>query len=232
MTEAYVAVISSGRARNVPTMQALAGDVPLHWYVGDGEAGSYRYVGAEHVTEAGTLCVARNRALNDAAGQVCVQVSDDLRKLGWAVDKTTVEKIGLGEAVGHLRRALDETGAHLAGAAPTANPFFSAPRIHSTAFIVGDLIAVVAGCDLRFDEQLRLKEDYDYTAQHLRAHGQVARVDQLMATFQHRTNRGGAVDYRTGQLEDEAIQILQRKWPGCIRENPRRPHEVLFRWKP
>jgi len=77
-----------------------------------------------------------------------------------------------------------------------------------------------------------LKEDYDYTLQHLRAYGQVARLNRIMPTFRHRSNAGGAVAYRTPDLEVQAIAYLRAKWGDCIRPNTRRPHEVLLRWKP
>lgn len=226
----HLAIISSQRAGNVPRLEKAAEGLNPVWYVGDGEGGEYRHMGAERVVEAGSLCRARNRALDDADGDMCVEISDDVKRIGWADDKTTVRPITLAATLQHLADALEMTGAHLAGVAPTANPFYSSPRIHPTGFIVGDLIAVAPRCGLRFDETFTLKEDYDYTAQHLAEHGQVARLDQIMATFEHRTNRGGAVAYRTTAEEQDNIVRLKAKWPEAIRDNPRRPNEILFRW--
>lgn len=233
MPDVHVAVVSSGRPGNVPAMEAhLAGLGPT-WYVGTDEAGDYRYAGADRVVEAGGLIDARNAAL-DAAGRLpCVQLSDDLRRMGWATGTTrdSVAPLTVAAAVDRLLAAMAEHGAQLAGAAPTDNPYFAKPRVHTSAFIVGDFIVVAASCPLRFDPALRLKEDYDYTLQHLAAVGRVARLDQLLATFVHRTNRGGAVAYRTPDAEQQAIEYLQAKWPACIRPNPRRPNEVLMRWR-
>lgn len=228
----HVAIISTNRARNVPRMEQLADGCHPTWYVGEGETGAYKYVGAQRVVESGGLCRSRNRALDDADGQVCLQLSDDLRKLAWAETKTETRPMKLAEAAGRMIEAMGMVSAQLSGVAPTPNPFFSSPRIHQAAFVVGDMIAVAAGCSLRFDEQFTLKEDYDYTLQHLTEHRRVARVDQLMATSLHGTNRGGAVDYRTAEEEDRNIDRLMSKWPGCFRPNPRRPHEVLLVWPP
>lgn len=228
----HLAIISSHRAANVPKMEHVAADLNPVWYVGEGELGNYDHMGAGHVIEAGGLIEARNMALDNASGrdEVCIQISDDARKMAWAETTTKVSPLSLTEAVAKLEEALNTTGAQLAGAAPTANPFFSKARIHETAFIVGDFIGIAPGCPLRFDPKLTLKEDYDYTVQHLTEYGKVARVDQLMATFLHGTNRGGAVDYRTETIEDENIGYLMKKWPGCFRPNPRRPHEILLTW--
>jgi len=228
----HLAIISAGRPLNVPRMLAwTAGlEVPT-WYVGDGEAPAYRAQGATRVVEAGALCPARNAALDAAGSGLCVQLDDDLRSLGWAGGRTraTVTPLPLGRALDLLQAALRATGARLAGIAPTANPFYARPGIQSAAFCVGDLLAI-RPTSLRFDPAITLKEDYDYTLAHLARYGQVARVGQLLAGFEHRTNPGGAVARRTDALEQHAIGYLMAKWPGCLRPNPRRPNEVLLRW--
>lgn len=201
-----------------------------HWYVPADERSDYQRAGATDVIAADTLVEARNRALDDAfaSGATCVQTSDDLtgiKRLG----VTEHHPITLADTIDELRAALADTGARLAGCAPTANPFYGAHRINATGFIVGDLIAV-APTHLRFDPALRLKEDYDYTCQHLATYGIVARCDWLLATYRHRTNPGGAVTYRNRQTEREAIRHLARKWPGVFRPNPKRANEILMRW--
>jgi len=50
-----------------------------------------------------------------------------------------------------------------------------------------------------------------------------------MAKFAHRSNSGGAVSYRTPELEQAAIDRLTSKWGDAIVPNPRRPNEILFR---
>lgn len=233
MSGLHVAVISARRPHAVGQMTELAGSVPLTWYVGEGEADAYRAAGAEHIVEAGALCAARNAALDAAGDRDCVQLSDDLRSLGWAhgTSRDAVEPLSLTAALRLLRDSLLGSGAWLAGAMPTANPFYSAKGVQRQHFIVGDLMYVTGGCPLRFDEALRLKEDYDYTLQHLRRYGQVARVGRLLASFTHRTNAGGAVAYRTADTEQNAIAYLKAKWPASIVDNPRRPNEVLLKWK-
>jgi hypothetical protein len=150
----------------------------------------------------------------------------------WAngTNRADTTPVTVAAAVQHLAAAAAGVGAQLAGCAPTDNPFFSKQRVHTSAFIVGDFMWVAGGCPERFDEQLPLKEDYDYTLRHLAAYGRVARVDQLLASFAHRTNKGGAVAYRTPELEQQAITRLTDKWGDAIRPNPKRSNEVLLRW--
>ena len=83
---------------------------------------------------------------------------------------------------------------------------------------------------LRFDKSMRLKEDYDYTLQHLAANGRVARLDWILPEYQHYTNEGGAVAYRSPDEEQKAIAHLKEKWGPVIADNPKRPNEILLKW--
>jgi hypothetical protein len=131
-----------------------------------------------------------------------------------------------------LSEASRETGAKLAGAAPTTNLFYFKPenRLSTSSFIVGDFM-LIQPCPMRFDEELRLKEDYDYTLKHLARYNVVARCNDLFAYFTHRSNGGGAVEYRTAEREQEAIARLKQAWGARIADNPKRPNEVILRWK-
>jgi hypothetical protein len=230
-----VYVISHKRAANVPRMTELFSPQELIWCVGDGEAEAYRAAGAANVVESGGLVASRNFALDDAFahGQPCLQTSDDLKRV------SLVTPDGKGKVAAHpmeaaqrLLDALLSGPARMAGVAPTSNLFYFNPDrpAKARAFIVGDFI-VVRETHLRFDARMRLKEDYDYTAAHLHEYGCVFRDDAVLAEYAHRSNPGGAVDYRTADLEQEVIRLLKRKWGDLIRDNPRRPNEILMNLK-
>lgn len=225
----FIGVISHKRAKNVTKMEAMCG--PLTWYVGDGEAKQYEIMGASRVVESGGLCRSRNAILDDAFAQdlPAIELSDDLRKLEVATNKAEKHEATLDDAVRLMFKALDSTGSCMVGVAPTANAFFFNPNkpVHTSAFVVGDFIAVKP-TTLRFDENLRLKEDYDYTIQHLMKYGSIARCNAVLATFAHRTNKGGACDYRTSELEQTTIKQLKDKWPGMLKDNPKRKDEILL----
>lgn len=230
----YVAVFSHLRAANVPKMTELVGEVT--WFVGDGEGAAYRAAGAKAVVESGGLCRSRNAAIDaaQATGATCLQMSDDLTRIQVAVQgptKVIAQDAEFRHVVSLILQGMAQAGAKLGGAAPTNNPFYANVKkpVHASAFIVGDFIVVDGRCPLRFDEAMTLKEDYDYTLQHLMRYGAVARRDDVLLTFQHRTNAGGAVAARTPALEQENIAVLKRRWPQFIVDNPRRPNEVLLK---
>lgn len=225
--EPYIAVISARRPTAVPVLAELG--IEASWYVAEGDGPAYREAGALNVIEAGRLMPARNRALNDAFAQdrPCLQLSDDLTEiLLWRGGKRT-DPLAFTDLL-RLMMSYLAGDCRLVGIAPTSNTFYAGADVKTQHFILGDLF-LAAPSDIRFDERLPLKEDYDYTCQHIATFGQVARLDFVLANFKHRSNKGGAVDYRTAALEQEAIALLRSKWPAWIKPNPRRENEVLLR---
>lgn len=236
MDDIMVFVISAGRPMNVPKMETLAGGIPLTWVVPLDEVGDYKsVVHRGEVFGGGNLMDSRNLALGYAQWREkhCVQLSDDLRMLRLTTSKNNSERkpLSMRDAVKRMHNAMRSEDVKLVGVAPTDNAFFYNHEFSRNLFIVGDMIMVHADCPLRFDTVMTLKEDYDYTLQHLQTYGKVIRCNQILASFLHRTNRGGAVTYRSPDREDENIAYLKHKWPGHIFDNPKRDHEVLLRWK-
>ena len=230
----WVGIISHLREKNVPDMQNLVGDAT--WYVDRDEKQIYEQHGARSVVPSGALCESRNAILNDAFANDCIalELSDDLKKLELAVDKENKNKkvLNINEAIQMMIDAAEKNGAKMVGTAPTNNAYFFNPKkpYHTQAFIVGDMILVLP-TELRFDENLKLKEDYDYTLQHIVKYGCVARVNALLPTFLHRSNSGGACHYRNARREQRAIRYLKSKWGDFIADNPRRENEILLKIK-
>jgi hypothetical protein len=125
---------------------------------------------------------------------------------------------------------LKDTPYKLGAVAPTSNRFFYTKPISTQVFCIASLCVVLPD-DLRFDETIPLKEDYDFTLQHISRHGGVVRSNDLLAVYKHYRNKGGAVGYRNDKTERAAIAILQRKWGNAIRMNPRRENEILLKVK-
>lgn len=226
----HIAVISSRRPQNVERYAQL--NKRAVWYVGEGEGADYAAAGAKHIRESGGLCQSRNAALEEAfaAGRSCLQLSDDLKAVYRATAKGKKEAVELLAAVDLLAGAMADSGAKLGGCAPTANAFYFNPNrpTHTAAFIVGDFILVEPSTP-RFDTAMTLKEDYDFTLQHLAQYSIICRANFLLPEFEHRSNRGGAVAVRTSAEEQKNIRHLRSKWGSIIRDNPRRKDEILLK---
>lgn len=226
----HIAIVSSGRSQNVPAMSYALENVAHTWYVGKGEGEIYRNAGAKNVVEAGGLIQSRNRALEDAFAErmFSVQISDDLKSIEWnstigkAPTNLTIER-----ALSYLHEAALKSEATLIGIAPTANAFFAKKPLLDNGFVIGDAF-LCKPTHLRFDEKLRLKEDYDFSLQHIANAGGTLRVHKVLWHFAHYSNKGGAVSYRSDGLEQETVMYLLRKWSGALRPNPKRKNELLF----
>lgn len=219
-------------------MQKFFDGFDVHWFVNKGDKESYERHGGTNVHECGTLCDNRNEALNYSwdNGQDCIQTDDDLIgiKLAYSKDTNDNKDITFKETIDIMDDAFFQMGLKfkLAGVAPTINNFFYNPNkpISIRHFIVGNIM-LIKKCGLYFDTNLKVKEDFDYTLQHIQKFGGVVRCNNILANLKHRTNKGGCVEYRTELVEQEAIKYLKEKWGSAIRDNPKRPNEVLLNVK-
>ncbi len=70
--------------------------------------------------------------------------------------------------------------------------------------------------DLRYDEALPLKEDYDLSLQVLNKYRRTLRFNAYHYVCQQHTNVGGCAVYRTMARERKQFQLLQKKWGSDI----------------
>lgn len=234
----HLAIISTGRQKNVEFMQSMCEPSECHWYVNFGEYDIYKQAGAHYVFESGeNICEARNLALQHAFEKTlpCIQISDDLRNIKrvWLNEKkqkmaefTSVEYV-----CNTLIEKLSDTGLLYGGVAITNNPLnYDGQDISANKLIVNDFICMMPSA-YRFDDNLALKEDYDMSIKQLIEVGGVLRLNNILCDFPHRQNEGGANSYRNQTTEGEATQKLIAKWPNYVKMNPRRPGQVLLNYK-
>jgi len=244
----------------VETHFKLVGITPT-WYVDAESFEDYKKMGLK-CKVGGKLCPARNMILNDAKarGKVAVEISDDIGKwVYYNVGKQNYSgqtdfKKANNDLLGSPKHVVSPLAAaqfilakmrsdpdkpRLGGVFPTQNPAMAlgTSEFGKRHFILGDFfVAELSPC--RFDENLTLKEDYDYTCQHIKTHGSVLRCHRLFLQVKHATNAGGAVAARDakGQKERKNIAILQQKWPGVFKANTSRKtgeagvSEVRMNW--
>jgi hypothetical protein len=195
-----------------------------------GEKHLYEKHGCKNVFETGTLMQSRNAALDMAFNEkkICVQLSDDLKKVTTNKNFAPKKPVNLDFAIDQLVNVFQKVnGVYLMGIPPTNNDFFAKSLISKNTFCIGDLLFIKPN-DLRFDTSLTLKEDYDYTLQHLYKYKNCFRYQKYLFEFEHYKNKGGAVDYRTEKEEQKNIKILFAKWGNKIKLNPKRKNEILI----
>jgi hypothetical protein len=245
---------------NVQAQLVAAGASPV-WYVDQASLQAYKKLGLT-VKVGGKLVPARNMALRDAArlGKACAQISDDISHWDYyagdiaKLDQhlcSELNRLQLGNIAAKRARRLTVSpvaaaqfllaklraanGPKLAGVFPLGNTGMAFGREAECpdGFILGDFF-VTEGSSCRFDPQMTLKEDYDYTCSHLAKHGKVLRCNRMFIAAVHETNAGGAVSERdeAGKKERANIEILQKKWPGVFHINGRRGDtQVVMSWR-
>lgn len=248
--------------RNIVNVQAqltACGAEPV-WYVDQDSLASYKALGL-NAKVGGKLVPARNMALKDAvkAQKPCVQVSDDISRWDYykgelgrqsdifegnkAAKAADRSRLSPGAAARFLLAKLraeraatgkDSSGPRLAGVFPLGNTgqAFTREAISHDHFILGDFF-VADNSPVRFDSEMTLKEDYDFTCAHIWKHGSVLRCNRLFIAAVHQTNVGGACSERdtAGEKERANIKILQKKWPGVFCHGSRGDTEVVMCWR-
>lgn len=158
-----------------------------------------------------------------------MQLDDDIQDI-LILKNGKLEKIEGVILEGFIEQAfadLRKQGLWLWGVYPVPNAFYMDNKITKSNFIIGTFCGVIVS-DIRYDSRLPLKEDYDFTLSHVKCGG-VLRYDFLTVKAKHYTNKGGAVEIRSDESEQMAIDILKKKWGNWVRDNPRRKNEILIK---
>lgn len=226
----FLTIISSNRSKNVSKMTKHFG--PATWVIPKNQVNDYKKAGAESIIISdNNLSSSRNKALEKSFKHnlISVQTDDDLSKIAKDVDGKAVDMNSF-EALEDLIQRLAISDYCLAGVSPTANPYFISKKNSTNLLITNSLIAVKPSSP-RFDLNLSLKEDYDFTIKHIIEYGGVQRCDDLLPYYLHNTNKGGRKDFRTEEREEQECQYLLNKYPDLIKEHPRRDKEVILNVK-
>jgi len=70
--------------------------------------------------------------------------------------------------------------------------------------------------EIRYDEKLPLKEDYDMTLQHIHKYNGCLRINYINYDVKQAEQIGGCATYRNSKYEKEQFEALQKKWGGEI----------------
>lgn len=205
------------------------------------EAPVYRAAGIENeLWEHGLdfLVDIRNWILEKVgAGNEVVLLDDDITKVG---------RFAVGKAVGKYRLeqmdgqswidSLEEGFAtarqyryHLFGVSPTTNPLMFNPERawNVNTFVNGPCMCVIV-TDVRFDRELRVKNDYGFTAEHVRRGLGTFRLNYLWQMNDFDKLPGGRSVYKKPSDAAASAEYLLAKYPDMFRRHPRRAGQVIM----
>lgn len=170
----HIAVISHQRAKKSYAYARRHGYDMASVYVRADQVQDYKNAGWVDVRVGGGLCEAKNMALRDAEADMkwCLILSDDITKFSKIITKgerNYYEFTSFRVLLKEMASRMVEFDCMLGGLPPVNNPLFFNPEKKNifSRFIIGDFNLIRPGSDIRFDEEMKLKEDYDFTLQYL-----------------------------------------------------------------
>ena len=229
----YCCCISTNRVDNVKKLEEKTG-MNFTYYTKVNETEDYINAGATKVVEVdGNICCARNKAIDEAKGKVCLQISDDYKKVNIVTGSNGVyrkELITFKESLKIMVDNFRKIGGSYAGTAITDNLYFyTGKQVQQNKLIVNDCILLDG--KMKFDEKADLKEDYDMFISQVKAGNKVLRFNLILMTFPHRGNKGGANDYRTTEREKKCNEYILRKHYGLVRPHSKRENQLEINYK-
>lgn len=167
----------------------------------------------------------RNWILDNADDSWVVFIDDDLKNAGWREllhSSSKGRKLSAQDMIGEWIKLFEITeelslkiwGLATQGAKRSIYPW--KPFLFHT-YVTASCMGIIND-GLRFDESFLVKEDYELCLRCIRDHGGVLGARYLYWENEHWTGSGGCSDYRTQEMEAEAIGRLMSMYPGFIRK--------------
>ena len=85
-----------------------------------------------------------------------------------------------------------------------------------SSVVLGPCLGIIKECDIKFDEKLGLKEDYDFSLQVLKRHRKLLRFNKYFYCAKHIGMSGGCASYRTKDKEIQQKKEFVKKWGNNI----------------
>lgn len=120
----------------------------------------------------------------------------------------------------------DKHNAPIWGTYPLKNAMFQKMQIKLRCIFIGTCIGFT-DMSLRFDNTIRVKEDYELCLRVISSRRNSIRFDHIAVVASHKSIGGCADDWAAGESA-KATQELLRRYEGLIRENPKRRGEILM----
>lgn len=89
-------------------------------------------------------------------------------------------------------------------------------------YITASCMGIINDGEYYFDEDFKVKEDYELCLRHIKDKGGILGIRYLHWENEHWVTDGGCKDYRTVNLEKDCIKKLVKMYPGMVRSAKRK----------
>tara|TARA_R100001443_G_scaffold70868_1_gene79200 strand:- start:277 stop:993 length:717 start_codon:yes stop_codon:yes gene_type:complete len=220
-----IAVPSKNRAGRTTTDKLLPNLVTF--FVSESEVHQYSYVknvvGIPNDVQG--ITKTRNWILKNTKEKRVVMLDDDVKKTAFVKRySNNVEHVNLKDEVfwyDEFQKYFDITEQmnykiwgvttdHSTKSAYSYKPFMF------KTYALGSVMGIINDGEYLFNEEFKVKEDYEICLRHIKEKGGLLGVRYLYWANHHYTDDGGCKDYRTVSIEKECIKKLIELYPGMI----------------
>lgn len=226
-----IAVPSKNRAGRTTTNKILPNIATF--FVPQSEVHQYHYI--KNVVpvpnEIQGITNTRNWILKNTNEKWVVFLDDDAKNVGYTeLGRTQAKKIEIKEEgfwAEEFLKAFDLTeqlGFKMWGVKTEAAPRSVYPYkpILTKTYLTASCMGMVNDSEFYFDENFKVKEDYEICLRHIVKYGGILGIRYLHWENEHWVTEGGCKDYRTIEIEKKAINDLVKMYPGMIRSAKRK----------
>ena len=232
-----LAIPSKGRA-GLTTSQKILPNAT--WFVPDSELhqykGLYKNVVGVPISVKG-ITATRNWILKNTDEKWVVFIDDDVKSAGYTKlyknNSKKIEIVDLGFWENEFIKYFDLCeqlkykiwGVRTENSTRGTQPF--KPFLFK-GYITASCMGIINDGEYYFDEEYKVKEDYEICLRHIVDKGGILAIRYLHWENEHWQKDGGCKDYRTIGMERDAIKKLIKQYPGMIRSAKRKANEFTI----
>lgn len=179
----------------------------------------------------------RNWILKNTKEKWVVFLDDDAKNVGYTkLKETKSKKIEIREEhfwEDEFLKAFDlceQLNYKMWGVKTEASPRSVYPYkpINTKTYLTASCMGMVNDGEYYFDEKFKVKEDYEICLRHIKEKGGILGIRYLHWENEHWKTEGGCKDYRTVEMERQAIKDLYKLYPSMIRSAKRKANEFTI----
>lgn len=95
-------------------------------------------------------------------------------------------------------------------------------------YVTASCMGIINDGEYYFDENFKVKEDYELCLRHIKDKGGILGIRYLHWENEHWSTEGGCKDYRTIDMEREAIKKLIQMYPNMIKSATRKANQFTI----
>lgn len=166
------------------------------------------------------MAVIRNFILDNTKADQVIMLDDDIKQFGYyeKLELHLMTEQEIYDIFENMFRMTREAGTKLFGVNLQSDKKFyrEYSPLSLSSVILGPCMGIIKDDEIRFDERLGLKEDYDYSIQVLRKFRKILRFNKYHYVSAHIKKKGGCASYRTMRKEEEQAKLFQKKWGRSV----------------